>query len=59
MNTLAPLFIVLAMLIVTVVFVRLMQSLSTAQHAGNTLALGIPGFVSAGSPEHQPEDGAS
>jgi len=43
---------------------RLMQSLSTAQNAGNTLVLGLPGFVPlkngrAGSPEHKPEDGAS
>ena len=76
MNTLAPLFIVLAMLIVTVVLLkimegnpalmklRLMQSLSTAQNAGNTLVLGLPGFMplrngKAGSPEHKPEDGAS
>ena len=87
MNTLAPLFIVRAMLIVTVVGesaalrnlanaarvlegnpalmnLRLMQSLSTAQIAGNTLVLGLPGFVplkngKAGSPEHKPEDGAS
>lgn len=64
MNTLAPLFIVLAMPIVTVVLLRLMQSLSTAQNAGNTLVLGLPGFVplkngKAGSSEHQAEDGAS
>ncbi len=43
---------------------RLMQSLSTAQTAGNTLVLGVPGFVplkngKAVSPEHEPEDGAS
>jgi regulator of protease activity HflC (stomatin/prohibitin superfamily) len=43
---------------------RLMQSLSAAQNAGNTLVLGVPGFVplkngKAGSAEHQPEDGAS
>ena len=43
---------------------RLMQSLSAAQNAGNTLVLGVPGFVplkngQASSPEHQPEDGAS
>jgi len=43
---------------------RLMQSLSAAQAAGNTLVLGVPGFVplkngKAGSPDHKPEDGAS
>jgi len=43
---------------------RLMQSLSAAQNAGNTLVLGVPGFVplknsKASSPEHKPEDGAS
>ena len=43
---------------------RLMQSLSAAQNAGNTLVLGVPGFVplkngKAGSTEHKPEDGAS
>ena len=43
---------------------RLMQSLSAAQNAGNTLVLGLPGFVplkngKAGSSEHKPEDGAS
>lgn len=43
---------------------RLMQSLSAAQTAGNTLVLGVPGFVplkngKAGSPENKPEDGAS
>ena len=43
---------------------RLMQSLSAAQNAGNTLVLGMPGFVplkngKAGSAEHKPEDGAS
>jgi regulator of protease activity HflC (stomatin/prohibitin superfamily) len=43
---------------------RLMQSLSTAQNAGNTLVLGLPGFVplqngKAGSSEHKAEDGAS
>lgn len=44
---------------------RLMQSLSAAQSAGNTLVLGVPGgFVplkdgKAGSPEHKPDDGAS
>jgi regulator of protease activity HflC (stomatin/prohibitin superfamily) len=43
---------------------RLMQWLSTAQNAGNTLVLGLPGFVplkngKAGSSEHQAEDGAS
>ena len=64
MNTLAPLFIVLAMLIATVVLLRLMQSLSTAQNAGNTLVLGLPGFMplkngKAGSSEHLAEDGAS
>ena len=87
MKTLAPLFIVLAILIVTVVSesaalrnlanaarvlegnpalmnLRLIQSLSTAQNAGNTLVLGLPGFVplkngKAGSPEPKPEDGAS
>ena len=81
MNTLAPLFIVLAMLIATVVLLKigrirhshivsegyvgtLMQSLSTAQNAGNTLVLGLPGFVplkngKAGSSEHKAEDGAS
>ena len=64
MNTLAPLLIVLAMLIATVVLLRLMQSLSTAQNAGNTLVLGLPGFVplkngKAGSSEHKAEDGAS
>jgi hypothetical protein len=44
---------------------RLMQSLSAAQSAGNTLVLGMPtGFVplkngKAGSTEQKPEDGAS
>ena len=43
---------------------RLIQSLSTAQNAGNTLVLGLPGFVplkngKAGSPEPKLEDGAS
>ena len=43
---------------------RLMQSLSAAQNAGNTLVLGVPGFVplkngKTASPEHKPEDGAS
>jgi len=43
---------------------RLMQSLSAAQNAGNTLVLGVPGFVplkngKSGSAEHKPEDGAS
>ncbi|HMP84316.1 MAG TPA: slipin family protein [Verrucomicrobiota bacterium] len=43
---------------------RLMQSLAAAQNAGNTLVLGVPGFVplkngKAGSPELQPDDGAS
>lgn len=43
---------------------RLMQSLTAAQHGGNTLVLGVPGFLplkngKAGSPEHKPEDGAS
>lgn len=43
---------------------RLMQSLSAAQTAGNTFVLGVPGFVplkngTAGSTEHKPEDGAS
>lgn len=43
---------------------RLMQSLSAAQSAGNTLVLGVPGFVplkngKAGSTEPKPEDGAS
>jgi len=42
----------------------LMQSLSTAQNAGSTLVLGLPGFMplkngKAGSPAHEPEDGAS
>ena len=76
MNTLALLFIVLAMLIVTVVLLkivegnpalmnlRLMQPFSTTQNAGNTLVLGLPGFMplrngKAGSPQHRPEDGAS
>jgi hypothetical protein len=62
MNTLAPLYIVLAMLIV--MNLGLLQSLSTAQNAGNTLVLGLSGFMplkkgKAGSPEHKPEDGAS
>ena len=52
MNTLAPLFILLAMLIVTVVLLKI----------GNVL--GLPGFMPlkngmAGSPEQKPEDGAS
>lgn len=52
MNTLAPLFIVLAMLIVIVVLMR------------NGGVLGLPGFMplksgKARSPEHKPEDGAS
>ena len=43
---------------------RLMQSLSAVQNAGNTLVLGVPGFLplkngKADSPEHKPEDGAS
>jgi hypothetical protein len=43
---------------------RLMQSLSTAQNAGNTLVLGLPGFVplknsKTGSSEAKDEDGAS
>ena len=43
---------------------RLMQSLSAAQNAGNTLVLGVPGFIplkngKAGSAEHKSEDGAS
>ena len=43
---------------------RLMQSLSAAQNAGNTLVLGVPGFVplkngKAGSAEQKPEDEAS
>ena len=76
MNTLAPLFIVLAMLIVTVVLLkivernpalmnpRLMQSRSTAQNAGNTLVLGLPGFMpqkngKADSPEQKLQDGAT
>ena len=55
---------VLAMIIVTVVLLRLMQSLSEAQSAGNMLALGVPSFVplkngKEGSSEHRPEDGAS
>src|SRR6266705_836790 len=41
-----------------------LQSLSTAQNAGNTLVLGLPGFVplkngKAGSSERKAEDGAS
>ncbi len=64
MNTLVPLFIVLGLLIATVVLLRLMQSLSTAQNAGSTLVLGIRDFVplkngKTGLPEHKPEDGAS
>jgi len=87
MNTLAPLFIVIAVLIATVVLLktgkmrhshivwesyvgllyhnlRLVQSLSTTQNMGNTLVLGLPGFVplkngKAGSSEHNTEDGAS
>jgi regulator of protease activity HflC (stomatin/prohibitin superfamily) len=43
---------------------RLMQSLSAAQSAGNTLVLGVPGSVplkngKAGSTEPKPEEGAS
>jgi len=43
---------------------RLMQSLSAAQNAGNTLVVGVPSFVPlkngrASSPEPKPEDGAS
>lgn len=43
---------------------RLMQSLSAAQNAGNTLVLGVPGFVplkngKTASAEQKPEDGAS
>jgi regulator of protease activity HflC (stomatin/prohibitin superfamily) len=43
---------------------RLMQSLTAAQHAGNTLVLGLPGLMplkngKAGSTENKPEDGAS
>ena len=42
----------------------LMQSLSAAQNAGNTLVVGVPNFVPlkngrAGSAEQKPEDGAS
>jgi len=52
MNTLVPLFIVLNLLIVTVALLRI----------GGVL--GLPGFIplkngKAGSPEHEPEDGAS
>ena len=43
---------------------RLMQSLSAAQNAGNTLVVGVPNFVplkngKTASPENKPEDGAS
>ncbi len=43
---------------------RLMQSLSAAQNAGNTLVLGVPGFVplrnsQAGSPAPNTEDGGA
>jgi regulator of protease activity HflC (stomatin/prohibitin superfamily) len=43
---------------------RLMQSLTAAQNAGNTFVLGVPGFVplkngKAGSTEDRPEDGAT
>ena len=43
---------------------RLMQSLTAAQNAGNTLVVGVPNFVplkngKAGSTQHKPEDGAS
>jgi regulator of protease activity HflC (stomatin/prohibitin superfamily) len=43
---------------------RLMQSLSAAQASGNTLVLGVPGFLplkngKTASAEHKPEDGAS
>ncbi|HEX5223397.1 MAG TPA: slipin family protein [Verrucomicrobiae bacterium] len=43
---------------------RLMQSLSAAQNAGNTLVVGVPNFVplkngKVGSPEHKPDDGPS
>ncbi len=43
---------------------RLLQSLSAAQNAGNTLVLGVPGFVplkngKASSSDHKSEDGAS
>jgi hypothetical protein len=64
MNTLEPFLIPLAMIIVPVVLLLLMQLLSVAQNAGNTLVLGVPGFVplkngKAGSQDHKPEDGAS
>jgi hypothetical protein len=43
---------------------RLMQSLSAAQNAGNTLVIGVPNFVplkngKTSSTEHKAEDGAS
>ena len=43
---------------------RLMQSLSAAQNAGNTLVVGVPNFVplkngKTGSAEQKPDDGAS
>jgi regulator of protease activity HflC (stomatin/prohibitin superfamily) len=43
---------------------RLMQSLAAAQNSGNTLVLGVPGFVplksgKTASPENKPEEGAS
>lgn len=52
MNTLASLSIVLAMLIVTIVLLKI------------GIVLGLPGFMpltngKAGSPEPKPEDGAS
>ena len=59
MNTLAPLFIVLALLIVTVVLLKIGKI-----HRSLIVPEGLSGFMplqngKAGSPENKPEDGAS
>jgi hypothetical protein len=59
MNTLAPLFIVLAMLIATVVLLKI----GKIRHS-HIVWEGYVGLMrltngKAGSPEHKPEDGAS
>jgi len=59
MNTIAPLFIVLAMLIVTVVLLKI----GKIRHS-HIVSEVLPGFMplkngKAGSPAHEPEDGAS
>jgi hypothetical protein len=59
MNTLAPLFIVLTLLIVTVVLLNV----GKIRHS-HIVPEGLPGFMpwkngKAGTPEQKPEDGAS